>query len=153
MGHTVHSGTPWRLALELKAGPAEQGRWMPTLRTGLRDYYPEGRFRGAIFASETQGDFLVWALPADTPVMMFTHAHVFAVEHWEACRYAMIADPGWREFLARHRANMIVVEADSHEELAAAVRNDPEWLVVQDMPQGSVGHKAHIIIALRKNPL
>jgi hypothetical protein len=153
MDHTVHGGTPWRLALDLQAKSADQGRWMPALRTALRDYYPEGRFRGAIFASETQGDFLVWALPEEMPVLMYTHAHVFPVEHWEACRHVKAANPGWREFLAGHRANMIVVEVNSHEELVEAVRNDPAWLVIQDGPHSPSGNAASVLIALRKIPL
>jgi hypothetical protein len=153
MDHTMHAGTPWRMSLELRAESVEQGRWTPALRKALRDYYPGGKFQGAIFSSETQGDFLLWSLPPEFPVLMYTHAHVFPVEHWEACRHVKAANPGWREFLARHRANLVVFEVDSHAELAAAVRDDPEWLVVQDMPQGWAGMKAHVLIALRKNPL
>jgi hypothetical protein len=149
---TVAAGTPWRLGLELNAGVAEEGRWQPALRDALREHYPAGRFTGSIFASETQGDFLVWALPRETPVLMFTHAHVFTVEHWEACRDVKAANPGWREFLTRHRANLITVEVNSHEELATALRADPEWLIAQDAASKKPD-AAGVVIALRKKPL
>jgi hypothetical protein len=153
LDHTVGPGTPWRLALELTADPSDEGRWTPELRSALRDHFPDGRYQGAIFSSETQGDFLVWALPADLPVLMFTHAHVFGPEHWEACRDVKGGIPGWREFLARHRANLIVVEPDSHEELSAELRKDPEWVIVHDGPESPVNAKATVIVALRKKPL
>jgi hypothetical protein len=150
--HTVAAGTPWRLAFELTAEPKDEGRWLPNLRTALKARYPDGRFTGSIFASETQGDFLIWALPADLPVMMFTHAHVFPVDYWEACRDVKSANPGWRAFLAKHRANLIVIETDSHEELASELRLDPEWIVVQDGPQGPAASAVNVLIALRPTP-
>src|SRR5262249_26768552 len=68
----VSPGTPWRLALELSAGPVDEGKWLPELRSVLRAQYPHGRFRGAIFSSEAQGDFLVWSLPGGMPALMFS---------------------------------------------------------------------------------
>ena len=126
---------------------------MPGLRTALREHYPDGQYRGAIFSSETQGDFLIWALPADLPVMMYTHAHVFGPDHWEACRDVKAANPGWREFLARHHANLIVVEPSSHEELAGELRKDPDWRVVHDGPESPASDRARVIVAVRKKPL
>lgn len=153
LDHVVAPGTPWRLALELTADPADHGRWLPELRTALREHYPDGRYRGAIFASETQGDFLLWALPAEWPVLMYTHAHVFGPEHWEACRDVKAANPGWREFLAGHRANLIVVETETHEELAAELRTDPEWIVVHDGPASPTHERDRVLVAVRKHPL
>ncbi len=151
--HTVAVGTPWRLALELQADAKDKGRWLPQLRKALNEHYPSGRFTGAIFSSETQGDFLVWALPHEMPVMMFTHAHVFSVAHWEACRGVKAGNPGWREFLVEHGANLIVVEVDSHATLANQLRVDPDWIVIQDGPQGPPSKAVNVLIALRKNPL
>jgi len=153
LDHTVAAGTPWRLALELKAPLADEGRWLPALREALRAGYPDGQYRGPIFSSETQGDFLVWALPSDMPVLMFTHAHVFPFNYWESCRDVKAGNPGWREFLAQNRANLIVVEADSHEELADELRKDPDWVIVQDGENQPGKPAAHVIIALRKKPL
>jgi hypothetical protein len=148
-------GTPRRLALELSAGPADEGRWLPELRSVLRAQYPDGRFRGAIFASETQGDFLVWSLPEEMPVLMFTHAHVFTPEHWNACLDVKYADDDWAGFLDRHRTNLIVVEVASHPKLAEALRASPDWIVVRDEPPVVVARGVRVgqFIVLRKNPL
>jgi hypothetical protein len=151
--HTVAPGTPWRLAFELTADPTEAGRWMPALHDALREHYPGGRYRGAIFSSETQGDFLIWALPPDLPALMFTHAHVFTPQHWEAGRNVKMPNPGWQDFLARHRTNLIVVETETHPELADKLRNDPEWIVVHDGPSAPTSDREPVIIALRKQPL
>ena len=81
--------------MESKAEPADEGRWLPGLRNRPFGNIPGGQYRGAIFSSETQGDFLIWALPSDMPVLMFTHAHVFSFDHWEACRDVKAGNPGW----------------------------------------------------------
>jgi len=155
VGDVVSPGTPWRLALELTARPADEGRWLPELRSLQRAHYPDGRFQGVIFASETQGDFLIWALPADAPVLMFTHAHVFTKKHWDECLDAKYADGEWSAFLTRHRCNLIVVEVKSHEKLAAAVRADAAWLIVRDEQPVEVKRGVWVgqFIALRKDPL
>jgi hypothetical protein len=149
--HTVAAETPWRLGLELKAQSADEGRWQPNLRAALKAHYPGGKFIGAIFASETQGDFLIWALPPEIPVMMYTHAHVFTPEYWNDCVVAEIDATGWRELLNKYRANLIVIETETHQEFAAEVRTDPNWAIVQDGPQAN--SSTGILIALRKNPL
>jgi hypothetical protein len=149
--HTVAGQTPWRLAFELTASPSDEGPWLPKLRAALKEHYPGGHYTGAIFASETQGDYLVWALPPEMPVMMYTHAHVFTPEYWNACVEAEIEAFGWRELLGKYRANLIVIETDTHQEFAAEVRSDPNWVIVQDKPQGSSA--TGILIALRKKPL
>jgi hypothetical protein len=138
--------------LELTASPADESRWMPELRTAIRDRFPDGHYHGSIFASETQGDFLVWALPAEWPVLMFTHAHVFTFDYWEACRDVKAGNPGWREFLAAHRANLVIVETESHPELTAALRAEAEWQVVHDGPERPASDKALVIVAVRRTP-
>ena len=149
----VSSGTPWRLALELSATSDDEGRWLPELRSALREHYPDGRFQGSVFASETQGDFLVWALPPDMPVMMFTHAHVFTADYWNAVLDVKYADGDWAAFLVRHRANLIVVESDSHTKLAEELRKYADWRVVHDRPASDARSGTAVIIAIRKNPL
>lgn len=150
-GHVVSAEMPWELGLELTAAPQDEGRWLPELRKSLREHYPDGQFRGAVFASETQGDFLVWQLPADKPVLLFTHAHVFSVEYWDACRHVKAGNPGWREFLATHRTNLIVVEWESHLHLVQELQSDPEWIVW--LPYSRTEVPIGVMIALRKRPL
>ena len=146
----VSEGTPWRLGLELTAKPEDEGRWLPPLRQTVREHYPAGRFQGSIFASETQGDFLVWKLPRNVPVLMYTHAHVFSVEHWKACLNVRRGDSGWREFLAENRVNLIAVEIQEHEALCEQLRQDPDWQIIQDAPKAE---SMSVLIALRKKPL
>jgi len=146
----VSDETPWRLGLELTAKQEDKGRWLPPLRQALKEQYPDGRFQGTIFASETQGDFLVWKLPRELPVLMYTHAHVFPVEHWSACIDVRRGDDGWQEFLSRNRANLIVVETVSHEKLCEKIRDDPDWQIIQDAPKAG---PLSVLIALRKKPL
>ena len=81
---------------------------------------------------------------------MYTHAHVFPVEHWAACIDVRRGDEGWKAFLARNRANLIVVEIQSHEELCEQLRSDPDWQVIQDVPQAG---PLSVLIAMRKKPL
>ncbi len=146
----VSEGTPWRLGFELTAKPEDEGRWLPPLRQAIRESYPDHRFQGTIIVSETQGDFLVWKLPREVPVLMYTHAHVFRVEHWTACLTVKRGDPGWKDFVAANRGNLIVVEIESHGILCAQLRVDPDWLVIQDAPEAG---PLSVLIALRKKPL
>lgn len=149
--HTVAVETPWRLALELNPTTVDDGRLIPDLRAALNEHYPGGRFTGSIFASETQGDFLIWALPSEIPVMMFTHAHVFTPEYWNACVEAELEGTGWRELLVRYRANLIVVEINSHQEFVMQVQHDQEWIVVQ--PNARTDQPQNVLVALRKKPI
>jgi hypothetical protein len=142
------------LAAELTAAPEEQGHWLPELHAALGRYYREGHYSGRIFASETQGDYLVWALPADLPVLAYTHAHLFPPEHWEACRRVEGGGPGWRDLLDRLGVNLVVIEPDLHPDLARLLRQDPDWQPVLDeggdrsIPDAANRH----FIALRKQP-
>lgn len=142
--------TPWKLGLELTAAPEDEGRWMPDLRQAIRENFPDGRFQGTVFASETQGDFLVWKLPKEIPVLMYTHAHVFSEQHWQDCLMVRGGREGWREFLNANRANLMIVELETHPELVAQLREDPEWQVIQD---GQAGEAVIVLIAVRKKPL
>ena len=161
LDHTVSAGTPWRLALELTAVPADEGRWLPELRKELRGRYPNGQYSGAVFASETQGDFLIWSLPADIPVLMYTHAHVFTPAHWQDCMAVRRGDSeerngptGWSAFLDRNRVNLIIVETGTHAELTAILRKDKEWQVVWEEPpfEEIAGVRTDKFIALCVSP-
>jgi hypothetical protein len=136
----VSPATPWRLALELTA--REPGKFLPELRNALngKPYW------GAIFASETQGEFLIWHLPPIQPVLMFTHAHVFGQDHWTRALDVKFPEPDkrHRRYLREWQANMIVVERDTHAELVREIQDDAEWLVVDD------GSTSNRFVAVRK---
>jgi hypothetical protein len=107
-----------------------------------------GRYAGRVFCSEVQGEYLLWALPADAPVMMYNHAHLFPPEYWDECLTVKAGGPGWWEVLDRYRAGVVVVEADSHPRLCDGLRKDPGWRVVVD--ESSAPARARLFVAVRK---
>ncbi len=117
--------------------------------------YPGGRFTGRIFASEVTGDYLVWALPPEWPVFLFTHAHLFPADHWNEGMQVKAGGPGWWEILDRHRVNLVIVEAELHPNLIAKIRSDPRWGVVLDEDDSAeVRDPRHrLFIAIREVPL
>jgi hypothetical protein len=150
----LSGGTPWRVAAELAASGEHRGKSLPPLRQALDRYYEKGEFAGRIFPSETQGDYLAWALP-EFEVLWYTHAHLFSKEHWAQCLRAKSAQPGWREHLDRFSVNLVVIEPRLHERFADRLRRDPDWQVVLDeaddptKPDG----RASLFVALRKRPI
>jgi hypothetical protein len=143
--------TPWRLARQLDGGEADY----PRLASALQQHYPEGRFRGRIFASETLGDFLVWQAP-QYPLVVYSHSHVLTIDFWDDVMRVKRGDPGWDECLDRWGVNLIVVEAATHPHLREAVRKDPRWSVVADDlsdPNASRVPGNWLFIAIRKQPL
>ena len=147
-------GTPWRLAAQLTADPDDKTKPFPELAAALRSSYPHGRFHGVIFASESQGDYLLWALPADYPVMLYTHVHLFSPRHWQECWTVKTGAGGWWEILDRHGVNLVIVEPERHPNLAQALRDDPAWQIVLDETglSSKPDPMTRQLIALRKHP-
>ena len=149
----VSPGTPWQFALELTAPRERYGDWLRPLRAESNRQFWTGDFKGVIFASETQGDFLVWALPPDMRVTLFTHAHVFGQQHWDDCLDVKAGEPNTLEILKKLDARLLIVETDTHKALCQIIRDSPEWVVVQDEvppphPAGEIRHER--FIAIRK---
>jgi len=148
-------GTPWRLAETLRtpAGPPEYR--IPALDRALHAYYPGGRFRGNIFPNELLGDYLVWALPADDPVLVYSHAHVFSETYWYQCRRAKFGLAGWREFLDAHHVNLVVFpEQRIRDFQTSQLYSDPNWVsVIDERGARSRNSEGRLLIALRKHPL
>lgn len=146
----LHKGTPRDIAAALQgeepADPDRVRRLTETVRS-----LPGGRYRGPVFCSESQGEFLLWTLPTDTPVMMFNHAHLFQPAYWAGCLAVKQGLPPWRELLDRAGAGVVVVEADYHPRLCEELRSDPAWQVVVD-EAGTPGHDAdsRLFVAIRK---
>lgn len=138
--------TPWQIAYQLQGHRFANSatREEQSLARTLNLYYPGGHFTGRIFASETLGDYLFWALPREMPVMVNTHVHLFSPEHWQECLAVKFAHPRWWEILDRRRVNMVLVEASVRSDLFQKLRDDPRWEVVVDK---------EIFLALRKKPL
>src|SRR5262249_31178247 len=125
-------GTPWQLAAQLQQ-PGDPGTArVPPLTEALRARGQGDGFRGTIFASETLGDWFLWARPADTTVFVYTHVHLFSADHWAERATVKPGLPGWRDVLARHGIDLVVVEPQLHPRLRAALYHDPDWQVVLD---------------------
>ena len=149
-------GTPWQLALELKASRTDRGRWLPKLGEAL-EHYPDGKFTGAIFASETEGDFLIWALAPDDPVMMYTHAEVFDYAYWDDCGRAKKGNPSWPAFFDFHNVNLVVLEADVSENAIKMTRqltSTQGWRVIlnETGEKGIPDSRDRKLIVLREKP-
>src|SRR5262249_39258611 len=127
----LSAATPWEVARQLTDPPDPAGG-APALAAALRQDYPEGRFTGRVFATETVGDYLIWALPRDLPLLAYSHGHLFPPEHWQDFLDVENGMPTWREVLALRRINLVIVEPALHPRLAALLRSDQEWLVVVD---------------------
>ena len=88
-----------------------------------------------VFTSETQGEYLLWALRLTPPVRIFcyTHVHLLTPEHWQECMIVKNGDRGWQAVLDRHAVQFVVVEADQHRNLVAQVRAAPErWQIISN---------------------
>lgn len=154
LDRSLSPGTPWRLAAQLKAPPGEESMLLPDLAAALQRDYPNGRFQGCIFTSEAQGDYLLWALPPEYPVLVYTHAHLFSAEHWTNCMLAKRAVDGWRNFLDLSNVNLVVSEAEEHYKLTRALKADPEWQIILDETglQSKRDPRTRLLIAVRKKP-
>lgn len=147
-------GTPWKLAAQLRAAPSDKP-YYPELADALKRGYPEGRFRGRIFASETQGDYLLWALPPDYLVLIYAHLHLFSPEHYQDCLTVLKGEPGWRDILDRYVVNLVVIEVEEHPQLTEALKADGDWRIVVDETglQQKRDPRTRLLIAVRKTPL
>jgi hypothetical protein len=156
---SVSAGTPWQVAAQLKDSGKAKPAWLPALTRQLREAYPDGRFTGRIFASEANGDYLLWALAPDYPVLVYTHAHLFPADYWADMRTARLGQPGWWDVLDRYGANLVVVEAEvpagsAGPGLAAELRKDPAWQVLVDEAGDAAkpDPRTRLLIAVRKHP-
>jgi hypothetical protein len=154
LGRAVFYGTPWQLAAQLQRPGEPQKAWWPPLTEALRARGQSDGFRGTIFASETLGDYFLWARPADTTVFIYTHVHLFSANHWAECATVKHGLPGWREVLDRHGIDLVVVEPEFHARLRLLLYNDPDWQVVLDEtgdPQRP-DLRGRLFVAVRRAP-
>lgn len=108
------------------------------------------RPRASIFASESLGDYLFFA--QRTPVVIFTHVHLFSLEHWRRCMVVKEGIATWQKYLDEWNAQAICVEAELHPHLCEQVKRSPLWEVVLD-ETGSTrkpNPKSRLFIAIRK---
>lgn len=149
----VHPGTPYELARVLADPSADPGDRMKPLAAYLRANYA-GRPVGPVFGSEGVGEFLVWSDPPGCPPFFFTHAHLFAPDHWRDSQLVLNGEPGWEAVLDRAGVNLIAVEPSIRRRLAAQVIRDPNWQVVLNEFESPVRKdpRSQLFIAVRKQP-
>jgi hypothetical protein len=151
LARAVFGGTPWQVAAQLKDPTGEPA--LPVLGQALARY-PRGRFTGVVFASETLGDHLVWALAPRIPVFIYTHVHLFIPEAWQQCTVVKFALPGWRKLLDYHHVNLVVIEPEMYPELRTQLSLDNDWQVLVDESgnETKLDNRARLLVALRKEP-
>jgi len=121
----------------------------------LKQHYPEGRFTGTIYSDETLGDFFVWKLTPPVPIFIYSHVHLFTLNHWQ--RYVTIRDAksGWREELDRANVNLIAVVPRDKPLLCKQLRQDSGWKVIIDESSYStkIDPRCRHFVALRVSPV
>lgn len=153
LAQCLSPATPWRLATVLQPDPSKQATDFPELQAIFRDNYPERRFTGQIFASETLADYLLWRLPEGPPVLIYSHVHLFSVEHWRDCLQVKFGTPAWSEVLNRHEVNLVLVEAELHPQLRALLSKEEGWTVLVDEAGDSrKPYRCRVLLAVRTKP-
>jgi hypothetical protein len=148
----VSPGTPLNLVRQVEQASS---RPLPLLTDWLSQHGKEG-FPGHLFASETQGDYLVWALPIGLAPEIYTHVHLFAPEHWRKVHDVKFAQGDWRKHLDDWKVNLLVFEAEIHPHLRRQLHADPEaWQVVLDefADARKPDPRTRLMIVVRKQPL
>lgn len=144
--------TPWELAFVLEGTPVK-GERADRLREGLKRAFPDGKFQGRIFASETAADYLLWRLPSPSGVLVYTHIHLFGMDHWTKCMQVKRGEKGWDALLDGWKANLVVVESATHPGLCAAISKHDAWRVVDGRPDALQGSSSSLFVAVRRVPL
>jgi hypothetical protein len=151
---SLSEGTPWQLALQLQGERRTEPPWQQRLDGWLSQHYANATYKGAIFTSETSGDYLLWSLPESAPVFMYTHVHLISVEHWAQVATVRFGAKDWRKVLDHQKINLLVVEAELNPRLRALLYQNKEWQVILD-ETGSSKHdsRCRLLLAVRKQPL
>jgi hypothetical protein len=147
--------TPWKVADQLTGSSEAAPRWYPALAQVLKKDYPEGRFTGRVFASEALADYLIWSMPEQSPVLVYTHAHLFPPSHWNEFLTVKYGAVGWWEVLDRYRVNLVLVDEGQHANLIELLRNaSADWEVVLDESGNPArpGSPPGLFLAVRKHP-
>lgn len=153
----LHPATPYGLAETLRGNRIDDYRYSQ-LSAALDSTFA-GKPLGPIYCSEALGEFLYWRGFNEVQPMLFTHAHLFPPEYWDACLQVKTARPGWWEFLERHGVNIIVIEALQPNfqplPLVLEIEKQDGWKIVIDERERKEirDPKARIFVAMRKVPI
>jgi hypothetical protein len=147
----LHPATPHSIAAVLVGEKPADPERVKGLADAIRKYYG-GKYTGRVFASGRVGEYLLWALPADTPPMLFNHVQFFTPQYWNECMALQYSHPGWWEILDRFNPGVVILEPDQgHGALIAHLRADPRWEVVLDESDKPARDSfARLFVAVRK---
>ena len=108
---------------------------------------------GAIFPSETLGDYLLFALPPERAPMLYTHVHLFSPEYWQLCLVVKRGEPGWDAILDAYGVGLVVVEAELHPRLGDQLHRSSKWQVLVDETGDNrkPDVKARLLVAVRRH--
>jgi hypothetical protein len=153
VAEALHPGTPYDVAAVLKGQQPANSERVAELAKVIQTEL-NGQLTGRVFASETQGEYLLWALPAESPVMLFNHIQLFTPAYWTECQKLKFAQPGWSEVLEQFQPTVIVVEVDRHPRLCAELRQRPDWIVaVDETTKPATDNFTRLFVAVRKTRL
>ncbi len=152
---SLSSGTPWQLKAGLLGSTPAGEPQNPLLPPDVFQDYPEGRFVGRIFASEMLGDYLLWSLPADQKLMIYTHVHLFPPMHWRDCLLIKFGTEEGKAVLDREGINLIIVEAEMHPHLRTLLQHLPDWTICLDETglKAKRDMRCRLLVAVRKKPI
>jgi hypothetical protein len=152
---SLSSGTPWKLARQLRHPDDPAAEAYPGLTEVLRTNYPNGRFSGTVMATPMQGDYLMWALAPDVPVT-YSHIHLFHPDYWAELGVVGSGGVGWWDVLNKYRVNLLVVEAEYSRNLRDQLVKSGEWKILVD-ESGDAANKPNPLtrhlIAVRVKPI
>ncbi len=151
---SLSGGTPWRLTYQLAQGHDAGSQGLPALQNVLAANYPQGRFTGCLFASETLGDLALWDLAPEVPVFIYTHVHLFPPEHWARCLAVRSGSAAGQQILDHYHVNLVLVEPDFSLGLCELLRHDARWKVLVDEKDDPVKRdpRQRLFIAVRFVP-
>jgi len=150
---SLSTGTPWRLAAALTSpGSSDPESLLPP---AVLQSYPEGRFVGRIFASESLADYLLWTLPPEQSLLVYSHVHLFPPAHWWDCLLIKFGTVPGKTALDRKGVNLILVEAELHPYLRAWLVQSPDWTVCLDETglTSKRDHRCRLLLAVRNKPI
>jgi hypothetical protein len=151
---SLSGGTPWHLTYQLAHGNDAGPQGLPALQSVLAANYPQGRFTGCVFASETLGDVVLWDLAPEVPVFIYTHVHLFPPEHWVRCLAIRSGSAVGQQIMDLFHVNLVLAEPDLNPGLCVLLRQDPGWKVLVDEQQAPLKSdpRQRLFVAVRCTP-
>jgi hypothetical protein len=151
---SVRPDLPWAVAFQLRGETLNNTPLLPALSRQIRATYPDERFTGVVLAGEYASDVLLFLLPPEQPVFLFSRVLLFSPEHYRIYAAMRSGQANWWELLDADHINLIVVKSSAEPKLLAALQEDPAWVLVAGTPNWKgLPEGAPLVLAVRKRPL